>query len=166
MATNEGAQGQLPINQQSRSQAFSQHASSEPQGDIHMAMDAAHHEAMVKQEELPSAHMDVDMETAAEAALSSMHANHADSPMEQASSTIAPAHAPLSFIKQEAAVETFIEQETMEETPIKQEAMEETPVKQETVEERLDAALEGNDDKTGGYESSDLESSDDDNDGP
>lgn len=165
MATNEGAQGQLPINQQSHTQAFSQHASSEPQGDIRMAMDSAHHEVMIKQEELPSAHMDVDMETAAEAALSSMHANHADSPMEQASSTIAPAYAPLSFFKQEETVESFIKQEIMEETPT-QEAMEETPVKLETVEDRLDAALGGNDDKNGGYESSDLESSDDDDDGP
>lgn len=161
MATNE-VHSQL-LNQP-HTQAYPQeHAPSGPQGDIHMAMDA-HHEVLIKQEE-PSGHMDVDMETAAEAALSS-HANHGDSPMEQASSIAASTQVALPDIKQEAVEEIFIKQETMEDTPIKQEAMEEISIKQETMEDRLDAALEGNDDKTGGYESSDLESSDDEDDGP
>ncbi|KAG0040242.1 hypothetical protein BGZ82_004246 [Podila clonocystis] len=154
-----------PLNQPH--QAYPQeHAPSEPQGDIHMAVDA-HHEVVIKQKEQePSGHMDVDMETAAEAALSS-HANHGDSPMEQASSITASAHSTLPAIKQETVAEdSFIKQETMEDTPIKQKAMEETSIKQESTEDRLDAALESNDDKIGGYESSDLESSDDDDDGP
>lgn len=152
MATN-GAEGHHPV-QQPHTQTYpQQHAPPEPQDDIHMAMDAQH-EVIIKQEE-PSGHMDVDMEAAAEAALSS-HANHADSPMGQASSITASVHAALPVIKQETAEETCIKQDTMEEAS----------TKQETVEDRLDAALEGNDDKTGGYESSDLESSDDDDDGP
>ncbi|KAG0097854.1 hypothetical protein BGZ93_001806 [Podila epicladia] len=161
MATNEV---HIQLLNQPHTQAYPQeHGPSEPQGDIHMAMDA-HHEVMIKQEE-PSGHMDVDMETAAEAALSS-HANHGDSLMEQATLITASTQAALPVIKQEAVEEIFVKQETMKDTPVKQEAMEETSIKKETVEDRLNAALEGNDDKTEGYESSDLESSDDDDDGP